>query len=338
MRVNREKFLNQLELVEPGLATREIIEQSACFVFTNGWVITFNDEIACRQKSPLKITGAVQAGPLLTLLRKLTDVKLEITAEKNSFHIKGKRRGAKITMEDKIHLPIEDIETPKKWQDLPKGFIEAVKMVKSCASRDESSFKLTCIHLAPDYIEAMDNFQAMRVKVKTKIRKEVLIRRDSLSQSCNLNIKEMAETKRWIHFKTEEGLIISCRKYLEEYDDLDSIFKVKGKKIELPKGLKDAAEKAQIFSRDNVESTDVLLEIRPGKLRLSGAGTSGKFWEFADVSYSGPELEFRIDPELLGKIVTEYKTCQVTANRLKASGPNFQYIAALHKIEKNEED
>src|SRR5687768_12406403 len=58
MRVDRENLLRALESVTAGLAHREIIEQSGSFVFKDGNVITFNDEIACTATSPLKIQGA----------------------------------------------------------------------------------------------------------------------------------------------------------------------------------------------------------------------------------------------------------------------------------------
>jgi hypothetical protein len=67
-RINREEFLRNLESVEPGLSPREILEQSSCFIFQKGWIKTFNDEVACKIKSPLKLEGAVQAAPLLAIL------------------------------------------------------------------------------------------------------------------------------------------------------------------------------------------------------------------------------------------------------------------------------
>ena len=44
--MNREDILEALEIVKPGLASKEHIEQSTCFAFKNGKVMTFNDEIS----------------------------------------------------------------------------------------------------------------------------------------------------------------------------------------------------------------------------------------------------------------------------------------------------
>ena len=56
--------MHKLEAVSPGLATREAIEQSSCFVFKDGRVMTFNDEVACSIDCELGFDGAVAAKPL----------------------------------------------------------------------------------------------------------------------------------------------------------------------------------------------------------------------------------------------------------------------------------
>ena len=55
MKINRMNLLNVLESVHPGLSKRDMVEQSACFVFQGGRVITFNDEIACSLETELSI-------------------------------------------------------------------------------------------------------------------------------------------------------------------------------------------------------------------------------------------------------------------------------------------
>jgi len=46
MKINRQEFLDSLEMVKAGLSPREFIEQSSCFAFKEGEVLTFNDESA----------------------------------------------------------------------------------------------------------------------------------------------------------------------------------------------------------------------------------------------------------------------------------------------------
>ena len=55
--VNREAFLHQLESVQAGLSSKEMIEQSSCFAFIKGKVVTYNDEISCRQKCEVPLAS-----------------------------------------------------------------------------------------------------------------------------------------------------------------------------------------------------------------------------------------------------------------------------------------
>ena len=78
LKINREELLQQLESVVPGLSVKEIIEQSKCFVFKDKKVMTYNDEVACTQDSCLDIEGAVEAMPLISLLRKLKEEEIDL--------------------------------------------------------------------------------------------------------------------------------------------------------------------------------------------------------------------------------------------------------------------
>src|SRR4051812_36898113 len=100
--VNREDFLSRLQSVSPGLNQKETIEQSSAFCFQRGKIITYNEEVACRMVSKLgkEFTGAVQAKPLLELLRSLTADDVEITTGGGELLVKAGRDKAGIRMEE----------------------------------------------------------------------------------------------------------------------------------------------------------------------------------------------------------------------------------------------
>ena len=144
MKIERIKLLDDLNLAKSGLSPREFIEQSSCFVFQGGEVMTYNDEIACRKKTKIPFEGAVQATTLLDFLDKVPDTELEVIENKNGeIEFRGKRIRFAVTREAKIFLPIEQVERPKKWTPLAPAFTEAVSIVKDCVSQDHSHFVLT---------------------------------------------------------------------------------------------------------------------------------------------------------------------------------------------------
>ena len=341
MRINREELLRQLESVVPGLSTREIIEQSSCFVFTDGTVNTYNDEIACIQKTDLEIDGAVRAEPFINLLRKMTEETLEISVDKNELIIRGKNKRAGIQMELDILLPIEAVDKPKKkgWKKLPEEFSDAIAIVQPCAGSNESQFSMTCIHITPNWIEACDAYQASRFKMEMDIKKSTLVRKESLKHILSLGMIKFNETKHWIHFKNSSGLILSCRHFIEEYpsDDITKIFeKHRGESLVLPKGLKETIEKASIFASENPDGCILNISLQKGKIVIKGKGASGWFAEQKKSKYSGKELQFGIPASLLESLVQQYNKCTVSASRLMVKGSKFVYITTLDVVEKKE--
>lgn len=336
MKINREELLKELESITPGLSAKEIIEQSSCFIFKDKKVMTYNDEIACSHSSCLSIEGAVQAIPLLAILRKLGEDTVDVTTTKEELLIEGKKRKAGIRMEAEILLPVETIEQPKEWKVIPDDFAEAVHIIQECAGKDETQFNMTCIHIHPKWVEACDSFQAARYRIDTNISESTLIRRESLKHIITLGMTEFSETKTWIHFRNSTGLILSCRRYIEEYPDISKLFKQKGEKAFLPKGLKEAAERASIFSAENIEDNQVTIELKENKLKITGRGTSGWYKEIKKIKYSGATLSFTISPILLMELVQKYNDCEISSTILKIDGKKFRYITALGTVEEKE--
>jgi hypothetical protein len=329
---NREELLSKLELVQPGLATRETIEQSGCFVFRDGCVHTYNEEIACRMLCDIDLVGAVSAQPLLDILRKLTEETIEIgvdASKEGYLIIRGKRKEAGIVCESVVNLPIESVEKPEKWRPLPASFLEAINLVQHCASSDDSKFKLTCIHVHPKYLESCDNVQAMRVRLDTGFSKPVLMRRDSVKHLVLLGVVSVSETDSWVHFQTTSGLIFSCRRFVEDFYPLDKVFGVTGAKVVLPKGLSEASEKAAIFTRDDVGDKNMSVSLKRGHVRIEGTGAMGYYTERRKLKYSGPEMSFNIAPAMLTDISTKYREAEVATDKLIVRGGKWIYVSVL---------
>jgi DNA polymerase III sliding clamp (beta) subunit (PCNA family) len=334
MLVNREKLLAAFEAVSPGLAARELIEQSSCLVFLDGKVATFNDEIACSIESPVAgITGAVVAKPLIELLSKLPEEDLDITVEDGKFRVKGKGRRAEVVMDAEVSLPVGSVETPTTWVKLESDFLEGLSIVQAVAATGkDANFTLTCVHLHPDWLEACDNFQAARYPVKTGISKSCLIRQSAIKNVPSLGMTEMAEGDSWLHFRNAAGLVLSCRRWQEAYENLDAIFQCEGETATLPGGLAEAVDKAKIFSSENTENDQVFVKMKDGKLLIRGEGASGKFEEQKSVKFAG-DISFLISPKLLVEITKRTNECVVGQGRLKIDTGRFLYVSCLGAVE-----
>ncbi len=336
MKVDRRKLLERLKAVSPGLSDRPDLEQSDCFVFQAGRVTTFDDEVSCSAKSPLEIDGAVKAKPLMELLAKLTENKLEIDLSETKLLVKGKGRRAGIGMQQKVTLPIDDIEKPGKWKPLPDGFIAAVDMAARCASRDESQFVLTCVHFHPERIEATDDVQVIQCPIEMGLEKPTLVRRSSMGHVIGIKAAEFAETENWIHFRGAEGMVLSCRRYMEPYPDLSGVLGVEGVPITLPaEAIASAVDRARIFSSDAVDADDVTVrvELTEGRVEVSGRGEVGWYKERTKTEYDGEPLAFEVGPAMLVEIVKRSGHCHVAEGQLRIEDERFTYVVCTEKVE-----
>lgn len=332
MKVDREVLLNQLESIKSGLSPREIIEQSSCFVFDNGKVMTYNDEIACAQDSCLKIKGAVQAEPLIAVLSKLPNDVVDIEMGEGELRVKAGKRNAGVRMEAEVLLPIDSVEKPKKWKPLPDDFGDAIYIVSQCAGKDESQFVITCVHITGEFVEACDNYQLSRYPIAVPVKQKCIVRAASLKHICDLDMTEIAETQTWLHFRNPAGLVLSCRKAEDDYPTLDAHLKATGEPTTLPKGLAEATAVAQIFSKENADNDDVMINLSPkngGMLRVRGEGASGWYSEVKRIKYSGSAMKFVIAPKLFAELTKRHNECLINPNQLIVNAGKFTYVTSL---------
>jgi len=293
----------------------------------------------------LRIEGAVTAIPFISILRKLQEDELDMSLNegKSELLIKGKRRRVGVTMDAKVTLPVDEVDKPKGWANLPGTFADAVAIVQPCAGKEDVHLKswIPFIHIAPKWIEASNMYQVARFRIKTGLSKSLLIRKESLKHILNLDMMEFSETEHWIHFRNSTGLVLSCRYWIEDYpsDEVTEILKVKGEPLVLPKGLEKEIEKAEVFSSENIEGSNVSVILKPGKFKIKGLGASGWYeWRAGKIDYDGRELEFTIPSKLLSELVKQYSKCEVSESRLKIKGSRFVYVTVLGMVEEKEED
>lgn len=336
MKINRTEFLGKLEMIKAGLSPREFVEQGTCVVFQEGFAMTFNDEIACRIPIGGKLHGAVTATLLIQILAKIPDDDLEIEETDKEFQFKGKSKRFGILRDSEIFLRIDQVETPEKWKPLPEEVVESIKLVRHCVSGDESKFLLTCIHLHSDYVEACDNHQVMRCLVPTGLKDPILVRGSSLVSIVDLQLDSIALTEHWIHFRNKaSGLILSIRRYDEDYPDLGKQLNAKGHPVTLPKSIGEVCDRAEVFSNHQAGG-DPLVEVSlsNGVIRLSGRGAGGWYKEIKKAKYDGPPIVFTIAPKLLKYITTTGENFLLSQDRLKVTGgaERWEYVTALGSV------
>lgn len=315
------------------MAQKATTEQSACFVFHGNTVATFNEEVAVRAALPegLSLAGAVPAKSLMDQLAKWPDESIDVERGDGVLTVKGNRREAEIRMEAEVTLPVGRVPLPDAWVPLDVAVMEAIEVVSTCARLDGSHFALGCVHITPTHIEACDNFQISRFTCQLPVEGSFLIRAAVLAAVAKLGPTHIAIGGDWLHLR-RDTVVYSVRRYIEEYPDLSGAMAPDGAvPVTLPAGLGEAATRAEVFSRENTEDNKVTVELRPGGLRVSGTGATGRFRETKDVGYTGPNMAFLISPTLLQRIIDRQVDVLVSEKKLLVTSGALQYVASVKR-------
>lgn len=346
VRVGREDFLSRLGLVSPGLSNKPFITQSGCFVFAGGWVTTFNDEICCRSRSglPEDYEAAVPARELLAFVGAADDEELALDLGRDEVRVTGTNKRAGIRADAEIVLPFDSVAPPAKWRDLPDGFADAVKQTAAAAGSNNEEFITVCVHVHPDYTEATDRRQSVRYDIGTGVAAPYLVRATSLAHVGSRDdgrggFTRCGETDDWVHFRNKT-LVFSCRRHIEDYptDALTRAFGFRGAPLVLPRGAEAAAEVGAEFLRDDRENDKVAVVLKDGGMTVRGTGPKGWVECRFDASYRGDPVSFRIAPETLIKLVTDYTECEIGSGKLMVRGERWKYLTVLGKPDDDVED
>ena len=334
MQINKKNLQEALEIVRPGLANKEVIEQSTSFAFINDRVVTYNDEISISHPvKGLELEGAVLADRLYAILNKLKQDEIDLTVHENEIHIASGRTRVGLTLQQEIKLPLDnEIAKRGKWKSLPENFLRFVSFAMSACGKDMSHPILTCIHVNKEgFIEASDNLRIVRCELGEEMPvKTFLLPATSAVNVVKLQPTKVAEGAGWIHFQTETDTIISCRIYEGTFPNISSFLKVEGTRVVFPRTTDEVLDRAIIFAkRDHIldESVDVMIENK--RLKIHSADVTGWFDEEVNIHHEGETLQFSITPYLLRSILSETLGCTVSKNKLKFEGEGWIYITTL---------
>jgi hypothetical protein len=336
MNINKAKLQEALEIVKPGLANKEIIEQATSFAFIGGRVVTYNDEISISHPiEGLNLNGAIQAENLYKFLAKIKKDDVDFELKENEIILSTGRSKAGLTLQAEIKLPLDDdIAKKGKWYDLPDNFNKFVSFAMASCSTDMSRQVITCVHIRKSgIIEASDSYRITHCVLSDDMPvKTFLLPASSAINVVKLNPIKIAEGTGWIHFQTEEGTIISCRIFEDTYPDTSVFLKSKGNQIIFPQTLSEALERAQIFAkRDHIldESVSIIIENR--KICIGAESDSSWYKEDMNMKYEGSKIVFSITPYLLKGILSETNACIINedGSKLKFEGEGWQYVTML---------
>ena len=335
-RVNRAEFLQKLQAIEPGLATSsKQVDQANCFIFRNGLVQAYNDEVATSIESglPEDFVGAVKAAKFQNFLTKMKEEEIEIEWEEGQVVVIGRNgRESGFPMEDEIVSGIDTVEVPDQWKPLPEGFTEAVSIVQECAG-NTSQFVTNVVNIHPKWLEAGDDMQLIRYRIRTEFENATMVRQGAIKHISALGMTEFAESETWLHFRNPEGLVYSCRCYIDPpfpTEDITEWLKGNdGEPMTLPKGLIDAVDLAETVIAGD-KGCLLHIDLKPGLLKVKARAEDDTwFREPKKIVYNGERLSFMISPKLLKELVNKHNEVLISKDKMRVEGGKWRYLTCL---------
>jgi len=347
MQVKREVVRKRLTDASIALTVKEVFEQSSCFVFNEGELVTFDGEVLTRAPSPFndEITGAVRASDFLKMLQRFPDDEVDISTRGNELIIKGRRRRAGITLMSEILLPYDQVPRPGTMKKVNKDLQESLLQCARVCGQDETAPKTTHVHIAKDRVEATDSYRVLQYTLSTGFPGSVLLHASSVFAICKQNLVKVGVDKNegWCHFQTDDKMIISAIVSREKYYDkemIDEFFEVEGETVSLPKNLVEILDRASVMDTPSSSIGDwesqVTLSFSEGQLKVSSRKDGGWFRETKRIKYDGPDIVFTIHPLFLKELIKKTYRVIISKERMLAVIDGLRFVASLEAQEKDD--
>jgi uncharacterized protein (DUF1330 family) len=304
MKIKRKEALRKLKQTKSGLAKKEIVEQTGSYLFKDGKVTTYNDEISMSTPLVVGFQGAVKAEKFYKALEGAPTANVDVTADNERVFIRSGEMVAEIEKAE-ILLPIQDVPQPDPSDcvSLAPDFKEKVKLAAGAASKNFAKQVLCCIHMWGNIIEATDNYRIVRCRTDVSLPEglDLLIPKDSISSLLKLNPTALAYANGWASFQTEEGVIFSCRVLDAVFIDTEpALTRACESPIYFPPAhLTAILDRAvQFADNDSVGDPKVTISVKDDLLMVQAAQEGSRFRETCKVSFRG-SLKFHANPLFL---------------------------------------
>lgn len=335
MVINKKDLLYYLDLAMLGVEkTSHSLIGGDCFIFDNGKIYSYNNSIAVTipiQNENLlqeNLNGCVSSNEFYTIINKFPGEEIKFTKGKNCWILKCGKAVARITlMEFSYENRLRVITTNDKlWQDFNEEFLEAVKLCNF-----ENKTKFTGLYAEKNKVVSTDGNQMHLFNLKNSIFPKVLFPNKTIEEVLKIKkIKQIQFSDNWVHFKNEEGVILSLKVLdLTNYISSNSIESLeKSNNLEnavihnfFPKELLNAVDRAFGFSETINEHPTIKLVISKENVVVITQRNSGSYkeivsWE-TEIKEDFEKIELFLDVNILLNILNKTMEFYLIKNNLK---------------------
>lgn len=287
MQVKKVEILSAMRKALPGVEKNSsIIEGADSFVFANNAIHSYNDNISVSVPFPHELSGSVKSLDFFKLISKISTE--EITLEEKEGQIKigagtveaEMNKQAENTLTNYISsLNIQELT----WKTIPTNFFEAIRLCKISCNRSTHRG----IFVQENIMASTDTSRINSHKLEEEMDR-FLIDDPSIVELLKIsNLEQYSVTSVWVHFKSKEGIIFSCKRkddttypirqimnVIEIHRKQDSDFE-----NELPKGLCEVVDRVSTLSMEFNGISAVEMNLSKESIELKAERSAGKIKE-----------------------------------------------------------
>ncbi len=336
MKIKTKELIKILQVVRPGLAKKEIVEQSTHFIFGGQNIVTYNDRVCISHPLKSDFHCSVQAEDFYKIVSNIEEEEIDLSFEKGEIWIGSKetRAGLKTLVSGEIEKLIDILNLSsleKKWVKLPKEFIEGIFLCMFSASQDMTKGVLNSVSVGGNTIVSSDNLRISKYQMKDRIQKKFLLPLSSAIELVKFSIVEYVLTSNWIHFRTEDDVVFSSRIEVGDFPAIDSFLKVEGETFTFPDGLKKAVKDVSVIAEGEYE-LDKRIEVKIDKGIITCLGQDknrGWIERDTEMKYKGEKIFFLINPSFFYQILEKSVKMTLGGDRALFVSEQFVHVMVL---------
>jgi hypothetical protein len=332
-KVQRTELLAVIKKVLPAVTKKEQFDQSNKIAFVGGRVVAFNDAVLITHPQPgdLDLDGAVDGRRLCDLLDRLTGEDVTLSADENKVHLTCGRIRAEFDVLP-VTLPYDSVDVTGEFEDLPDTFRDQLRWARTSCAREVDRPALNCVLVENGWMQSSDSYRASRVRLGTTDLPRLMLPLIQVEVLIDYEIRRVAlsDGREWARFETDVGTTLCARSMVGAFPDLESIYDVRGREVQLTAAISEAIGRAQIFAkRDAVVDEEVRVSMRPNQVTVSAQCDGARFSEVVRCEGVPDAAEFSIHPKLLSSALKSGTRCVLGEDRVKFIGEDWEHIVAL---------
>jgi len=319
-----EDLLRGIKCVIPGVDQSSALAEGADLVtFEDKWIRSYDGTLSISYPLDTGLVCNVSGQPLYRLLTKLGVGNVRLSVDGNQFILRGQNKRLRLQIQEReLEDSIFDLGSVE-FQALPEDFAKGIGLCAFSISKDPVLGILTGMNIAGDTLLSSDNYRISRYRMKEKIEGVAIVPIECVAYLMRMErLSHVAvAAPHWIHFKNEDGTVISSVLIGGEYKE-EEILRILGVEkagsYAFPDGLMEAILRAEVLSgEDSLRKPFISMKREGDQLIVVGEQEAvGEYEERMEWESDFPEgYSLQMNPDFLGRILKVTKNFSLDKNR-----------------------